>query len=369
MVPGPARFRHRAGEHRPARPVARHPPHPGDPAPLRRGLPGDPRQHQPADRAAGHRPGRQRRRDRRPGRRHHRPVPPGRAYVRLGHASLVPFQAGRVGGRRPGTGPATTSRPWVAPLDWAGLGKPEPARPTGDARQEAEITDLTVLVEQIRQRRRRAADPAARTVRGWSRSRRACCCRTSCRRSPDRERPAGGALPCVFGLVDLPAVQQQQSAVLDLDAFTHLMAAGAPRSGRSQLLRTIAGALALTHSPADVHLYGIDCGNGALLPLADLPHCGAVVSRAQTERADAAAQAPGGRARQAAGTARRGRVRRHQRAAGRRSRGRSGCRTSSCCSTGGRDSPRRWGNSKPGASPKSSPGCSPKEPASACTWS
>ena len=89
----------------------------------------------------------------------------------------------------------------------------------------------------------------------------------------------------MFGLVDLPAVQQQQSAVLALDAFTHLMAAGAPRSGRSQLLRTIAGALALTHSSADVHLYGIDCGNGALLPLAELPHCGAVVSRAQTERA------------------------------------------------------------------------------------
>ena len=34
-----------------------------------------------------------------------------------------------------------------------------------------------------------------------------------------------------------------------------------------------------------MHLYGIDCGNGALLPLADLPHCGAVVTRTQTERA------------------------------------------------------------------------------------
>jgi S-DNA-T family DNA segregation ATPase FtsK/SpoIIIE len=63
------------------------------------------------------------------------------------------------------------------------------------------------------------------------------------------------------------------------------MAAGAPRSGRSQLLRTIAGALALAHSCADVHMYGIDCGNGALLPLTDLPHCGAVVGRTQTERA------------------------------------------------------------------------------------
>jgi S-DNA-T family DNA segregation ATPase FtsK/SpoIIIE len=60
---------------------------------------------------------------------------------------------------------------------------------------------------------------------------------------------------------------------------------GAPRSGRSQLLRTIATSIAVTCSCADVHLYGIDCGNGALLPLADLPHCGAVVTRTQAERA------------------------------------------------------------------------------------
>ena len=32
-------------------------------------------------------------------------------------------------------------------------------------------------------------------------------------------------------------------------------------------------------------MYGIDCGNGALLPLTELPHCGAVVNRVQTERA------------------------------------------------------------------------------------
>ncbi len=74
------------------------------------------------------------------------------------------------------------------------------------------------------------------------------------------------------------------------------MAAGAPRSGRSQLLRTIAGTLALAHSCADVHLYGIDCGNGALLPLTELPHCGAVVNRSQTERATRLLQAAGRRA-------------------------------------------------------------------------
>jgi DNA segregation ATPase FtsK/SpoIIIE, S-DNA-T family len=209
---------------------------------------------------------------------------PGRAYVRLGHASLVPFQAGRVGGRRPGAGPAVTSRPWIAPLDWVSLGKPELAPPTGNARHEAEVTDLTVLTEEIRG----AASllRISRPHRPWLEPLPPSLLRQDVLpASPGQERPAGSALPCVFGLADLPTVQQQQPAVLALDAFTHLMAAGAPRSGRSQLLRTIAGALALTHSPADVHLYGIDCGNGALIPLAELPHCGAVVTRAQTERA------------------------------------------------------------------------------------
>jgi DNA segregation ATPase FtsK/SpoIIIE, S-DNA-T family len=202
---------------------------------------------------------------------------PGRAYVRLGHASLIPFQAARVGGRRPGSATAVTVRPWLAPVSWADLGRPEPARPAARRREQEEITDLSVLVEQIQ-----------RAVRGL--------------RIPAQHSPWLPALPpsvqladvaaavrgdntSPFGIEDLPSRQLQRPATLSLDAFSHLMAAGAPRTGRSQLLRTIAGALATDYSCADVHLYGIDCGNGALLPLTDLPHCGAVVTRTQTERA------------------------------------------------------------------------------------
>jgi S-DNA-T family DNA segregation ATPase FtsK/SpoIIIE len=97
--------------------------------------------------------------------------------------------------------------------------------------------------------------------------------------------PGAGRAPIPFGLIDLPGLQRQQPAVIDLDAIGHLMAAGAPRSGRSQLLRTLAAAVAACSSCADAHLYGLDCGNGALLPLAGLPHCGAVVTRTQDERA------------------------------------------------------------------------------------
>jgi S-DNA-T family DNA segregation ATPase FtsK/SpoIIIE len=209
---------------------------------------------------------------------------PGRAYVRLGHASIVPFQTGRVGGRRPGSDPAATARPWLAPLSWAALGKPEPARPAHQTAQEAEITDLTVLVEEIRKAAGQLRIPVPHSP--WLAPLPPSLLLGDIMPMTREHEPAAGAAPpCVFGVWDLPTLQQQQPAVLNLDAFTHLMAAGAPQSGRSQLLRTIAEALALTHSSADVHLYGIDCGNGALLPLTELPHCGAVVSRTQTERA------------------------------------------------------------------------------------
>jgi DNA segregation ATPase FtsK/SpoIIIE, S-DNA-T family len=209
---------------------------------------------------------------------------PGRAYVRLGHASIVPFQAGRIGGRRPGTDPAATMRPWLAPLGWSDLGKPEPARPVQGIQSEAEITDLTVLAREIGNAARllRIPRPHSPWLAPLPPS---LLLRDIVPAIPGQQLAAGGGHPCIFGVWDLPASQEQQAAVLNPDTLSHLMAAGAPQSGRSQLLRTIAGALALTHSAADVHLYGIDCGNGALLPLTELPHCGAVVSRAQTERA------------------------------------------------------------------------------------
>ncbi|GLY98645.1 FtsK/SpoIIIE domain-containing protein [Actinoplanes sp. NBRC 103695] len=198
---------------------------------------------------------------------------PGRAYVRLGPSSLVPFQAGRVGGRRPGAAGVQTAPPDLRVLDWADLARPiEVARAAGGGEQD-EVTDLQVLVEALRE-----ASAAAGV--------------------PEQHSPWLPALPSAviladlspgngapYGIDDLPAQQAQRTATIELESFGHLIAAGAPRTGRSQLLRTIAGSLAWTHSVADLHLYGLDCGNGALLPLSGLPHTGAVVSRTEVDRA------------------------------------------------------------------------------------
>ena len=208
---------------------------------------------------------------------------PGRAYVRLGHASLVPFQAGRIGGHRPGADPRTAAgRPWVRPVSWRALGHPEPPRPAAHPQADDEVTDLTVLVGQIQHA---AASLGIRAQPSpWLAPLPPTLLLHDLPATPGRP-PDQADAEWPFGLTDLPDQQRQRPEVLHLGTFGHLMAAGAPRSGRSQLLRTIAASIAVSTSCADVHLYGIDCGNGALLPLAGLPHCGAVVTRTQAERA------------------------------------------------------------------------------------
>lgn len=207
---------------------------------------------------------------------------PGRAYVRLGANSLVPFQSGRVGGRRPGTVSTIVATPWIAQLGLHRLAQPIPTKPKALSSDDAEITDLTVLVKAIS----KAHDdlglkpqhspwlPALTTT-------------VLLDELVAAVNPvAAPVLPAIpFGLEDLPAQQARRHAALDLESFSHLSIVGGPRSGRSQALRTIAGSIARLVSPADIHLYALDCGNGALLPLADLPHCGAVVQRTQTDRA------------------------------------------------------------------------------------
>ncbi len=206
---------------------------------------------------------------------------PGRAYVRLGANSLVPFQSGRVGGRRPGTVNKVAAAPWTSGIDLAHLPQPSPLRPKAEIVDDAEVTDLTVLVEAVR----KANDDLGLAPQHspWLPA-----LTTEVQLADliaDVAPATSPRLPIVpFGIEDLPAEQARRHASIDFESFSHLAIAGGPRSGRSQALRTMAGAVAHLVSPADVHLYGLDCGNGALLALADLPHCGAVVQRTQTDR-------------------------------------------------------------------------------------
>ncbi len=86
------------------------------------------------------------------------------------------------------------------------------------------------------------------------------------------------------GLVDDPARQRQEPWLLDLTrAGGHLAVIGAPQSGRTTLLRTVAAAGSLTHSPAQLSFYGLDLAGGGLAALTGLPHVGGVATATQPD--------------------------------------------------------------------------------------
>ncbi|MFD1277565.1 FtsK/SpoIIIE domain-containing protein [Streptomyces kaempferi] len=215
------------------------------------------------------------------------PANPGRAYARLGPSALLPFQSGRVGGRRPGGLPATG-----APHG-RGRGTRGVAGPRRSAAQAAFARRFRGRPDRgghrprgARGRSRRGGHPhrcaasvqpvaaALPSVLLWT---------MPPAPKPATEREAALA-PVTYGMVDLPAQQTRAPLTFDLDRAGHLHIIGSPRSGRSQTLRTLAAALGQAHGADDVHLYGVDCGNGALNVLTSLPHCGAVVDRGQLER-------------------------------------------------------------------------------------
>lgn len=208
---------------------------------------------------------------------------PGRAYARLGAGALLAFQSGRVGGRRPGAVATELPAPFLAPVDWRALGyaAPRPPRGSGGNDQDVSDTDLAALVAAIGDAAQ--AEGIAAQRQPWLPALEARVLWGDHVEAPGAVRGVVPELP--YARVDLPSLQQQRTAGFDLDRDGHLYVVGSARSGRSQVLRTIAASLAALTHPGDVHLYGVDCGSGALNVLAGLPHCGAVVSRSEAERA------------------------------------------------------------------------------------
>jgi S-DNA-T family DNA segregation ATPase FtsK/SpoIIIE len=211
---------------------------------------------------------------------------PGRGYARTGFSALHAFQTARVGGRRPG-GTATGPAPALAhPVSWLDFAQEIPRPATGDEESNME-TDLQVLVESIKGAARTMRIPTYRSP--WLPplpERLALADLALPPGSPPPASPDGRVAPVPFALEDLPEEQAQRPVLLDLEHGGHLIVAGAARAGRSTALRTLAGSIATYTSCRDVHLYAMDCGNAALVPLQQLPHCGAVVTRDQIDRAD-----------------------------------------------------------------------------------
>ncbi|WP_413453004.1 type VII secretion protein EccCa [Georgenia phoenicis] len=96
---------------------------------------------------------------------------------------------------------------------------------------------------------------------------------------------ARGGLRAPLGVLDDPGRQRQEPWTLDLTrAGGHVAIIGAPQSGRTTLLWTLAASLSLTHTPREVAVYGMDLSGGGLGRIQSFPHVGGVATRASRER-------------------------------------------------------------------------------------
>nr|WP_233149784.1 type VII secretion protein EccCa [Kineosporia sp. A_224] len=96
--------------------------------------------------------------------------------------------------------------------------------------------------------------------------------------------PGNGQLTVPIGIVDRPFEQRRDLLWAQLaGAAGHMVVVGSPQSGKSTLLRSLVGAMALSHTPAEVQFYCLDFGGGTLAGLEGLPHVGGVAGRREAE--------------------------------------------------------------------------------------
>jgi DNA segregation ATPase FtsK/SpoIIIE, S-DNA-T family len=184
---------------------------------------------------------------------------PGRAILRVG-TGMTDLQTGRVSGpARIGSSTEIT----VTPLGpWRSL--PDPGA------DDAGISDLQLLVGALR---------AAATASGRARPGRPWLSPLPIQLSTAQLPRAADRTSIAFGLIDRPDRQLQTPFLLDLAAGGSVLFTGAPRSGRTSALLTIALVAAQQLERDELAIYSLDCAGGGLASIGRLPQCGTAAAR------------------------------------------------------------------------------------------
>lgn len=199
---------------------------------------------------------------------HELPNRPGAGYLRTGGGELVRFHTAYVSGRcRPNPARDDTA-PGVRPFTAAGVGPVS----VNELPDTGRCTVVQAVLDGLS-----GHGSTARPV--WL--------------APLAEAPPLDGLLAArppqdlvvpIGIIDRPFEQRREPLLVDLRAAAgNVAVVGAPQSGKSTALATLVAALAATHDPLRVQLYGLDFGGGTLMALRDLPHVGTVAGRAEPE--------------------------------------------------------------------------------------
>ncbi|MFV0373689.1 type VII secretion protein EccCa, partial [Microbacterium sp.] len=210
---------------------------------------------------------------------YHLPAIPGFGYLKVDTSVYTRFRAGFVSGPVPDAvddAPIRPDEPVVREVPAYDVAAPvlaeEPAAPTPDAPTTERTLVHTAVARLVRATEPTrpvwlAPLPTTLTLEGVL------------PHAPD----VGLSAP--IGLLDDPTRQRQDPWLLDLTrSGGHVSITGAPQSGRSTFLRTLAASLAFTRSPREVSIYGMDLTGGGLARIEPFPHVGGVATRGHRER-------------------------------------------------------------------------------------
>lgn len=212
---------------------------------------------------------------------YHLPAIPGYGYLKVDTSIYTRFRAGYVSGpMEVGEAPIADFDAAPVPLALPGYDVPQGTeRVDGDQEIEPEAVTVGVtLVQAAVQKLARFGEPSREV---WLPP----LPPTVALGQVLTAEPIGGVFRVPMGILDDPARQSQAPWILDLTrSGGHVAVIGAPQSGRSNFLRTLATSLALTYKPTEASIYGMDFTGAGLGRIEGFPHVGGVATRGHRER-------------------------------------------------------------------------------------
>lgn len=200
---------------------------------------------------------------------------PGRAYIQIGNNEVFELIQTYYSGANIKRDSDSSNVATVAFVDE--LGHRETIGAKKQSNEHGQEKELIAIVKQITDAHQASGLPPAQKVWEENLPKRLALCGV-----PDPDQKS--LLSAVIGIVDDPRHQRQYPCEIDFAADGHIIIYGAPGTGKTILLQTIAMSLATRYTPDEVNIYVMDFGSWSMKNLQSLPHMGGVANGNESEK-------------------------------------------------------------------------------------